>query len=269
MDKQSNDYTMIEYALSPRLRAFSTTRIGGHSQGNYATYNINPFCGDQPEAVAANRTKLCHELAIDGRHLFLPHQTHGTRTVCIDRALLEADDNARATALEGVDALITNLTGVCIGVSTADCVPVLLYDEEHHAAAAVHAGWRGTVARITAVAIEAMQTAYGTRPGALRAVIGPSISQAAFEVGDEVYQAFQTAGFPMQEVARRYSTGNGEEKWHIDLWAANVVTLTELGVDLGHIHVAGICTYTHADSFFSARKEGIRSGRMYSGILLK
>lgn len=269
MNKDNNNCTTIEYALGPRLRAFSTTRAGGTSRGSYSTFNINPFCGDKPEAVAANRSLLCRELGVDERHLLLPRQVHGTHTLRIDRQLLEAGDEERAARLDGVDALITDLAGVCIGVSTADCVPVLLYDEEHHAAAAVHAGWRGTAKRIVAAAAEAMKAAYGTRPAALRAAIGPSISQAAFEVGDEVYDAFIAAGFREQEVARRYPAAGGGNKWHIDLWAANALTLTELGVDLCRIHVAGVCTYTHSDTFFSARKEGIRSGRMYSAIILQ
>lgn len=151
---------------------------------------------------------------------------------------------------------------VCIGVSTADCIPILLYDPEHHAAAAVHAGWRGTVMRIAEKSIRQMTLDYGTRPELLEAVIGPGISQEAFEVGDEVYDAFREAGFPMSEIARK------QEKWHIDLWAANYLQLENCGLRINHIQVSGICTYRHCEEYFSARRLGIASGRIFTGIIL-
>lgn len=114
-----------------------------------------------------------------------------------------------------------------------------------------------------------MNRAFGTHPERLRAVIGPSISEAAFEVGDEVYDAFVAANFPMSTIAHRCPCNNGGSKWHIDLWAANVLSLEQSGVKLEHIHVSGICTYTHHDTFFSARRLGVDSGRIYSGIMLK
>lgn len=99
------------------------------------------------------------------------------------------------------------MADVCIGVSTADCIPILLADTEHHAIAAVHAGWRGTVARIAEKAVAALTRYYETRPERVEAVIGPGISQAAFEVGDEVYEAFSRAGFNMKQIARREANG--------------------------------------------------------------
>ncbi|GAY30848.1 polyphenol oxidase [Bacteroidaceae bacterium] len=261
--------TLLEYALGKKLRAFSTTRLGGTGTNQYATFNITPYCGDDAANVLANQTDLCHELGIDEKHLILPHQTHGTRTLQIHEKFFHENDDERTNALEGIDALITDIPGVCIGISTADCVPILLYDEENHAIAAIHAGWRGTAGHISTKTITAMNRAFGTHPERLRAVIGPSISEAAFEVGDEVYDAFVAANFPMSTIAHRCPCNNGGSKWHIDLWAANVLSLEQSGVKLEHIHVSGICTYTHHDTFFSARRLGVDSGRIYSGIMLK
>lgn len=246
---------LLEYPLGSGARAFSTTRCGMEGTGNYAGFNLTHYCGDAPEHVRRNRAALCTALGITDERLILPRQTHGdtVRRVATGRE-----------PLQGVDALITNEKGFCIGVSTADCVPVLLYDEDNAACGAVHAGWRGTVARITAKAVEAMRQAFATSPSRLRAVIGPSISQAAFEVGDEVYDAFQEAAFPMDRMARRM---NG--KWHIDLWAANFQLLESAGLPLENIFVCGICTYEHSDRFFSARRLGINSGRIFNGILLR
>ena len=103
---------------------------------------------------------------------------------------------------------------------------------------------------------------YGTDGADISAVIGPGISLAAFEVGDEVYEAFRLAGFPMDRIARK------QEKWHIDLPEANRLQLLDFGVPSAAIETAGICTYTHCDDFFSARRLGIRSGRMLTGIML-
>lgn len=176
--------------------------------------------------------------------------------------------------LEGVDALITDLRGVCIGVSTADCIPVLLYDEVHHAMAAIHAGWRGTVQRIVQKTIEMMCTSFHTRPSELKAVIGPGISKEAFEVGDEVYEEFVQGGFDMPAIADQRPNmkkeGNVDQpmKWHIDLPLCNSLLLQESGIPAVHIHQSGICTYQHSDNFFSARRLGIQSGRIFTGIIL-
>ena len=159
---------------------------------------------------------------------------------------------------------MTDLRGIAIGVSTADCVPILIYDTRHHVAAAIHAGWRGTVQRIAEMAIEEMTRVYGTRGSDCKAVIGPSISRENFEVGDEVYETFRAEGFNTEQI---YSKQNG--KWHIDLWECNRLQLLSKTIDAHNIHVAGICTYQSSDRFFSARRLGIQSGRLFSGIILR
>ena len=256
------------YDLGPEVTAFSTTRHGGVGTGNYASFNINYYCGDREEDIVANRKALCQLLGIDASCLVYPHQTHGDAVAIIDRQwmaecpqVLSAELGPKG-CLEGIDAVMTNLKGVCIGVSTADCIPILLYDGAHHACCAVHAGWRGTVKRIVQKAVKAMASTYGSCPQQLRAVIGPGISLESFEVGDEVYEQFAQAGFDMARMARKY------EKWHIDLWACNKQQLIEAGVPETGILVAGICTYIHHDDFFSARRLGINSGRIFSGIML-
>ncbi len=252
------------YDLGPGVTAFSSTRHGGVGKGNYASFNINYYCGDQWENIEANRASLCQMLGIDEWHLVYPHQTHGDVVKTIDSQWMEALSPAeKRYSLDGVDAVMTNLSGVCIGVSTADCIPILLYDGTHHACCAVHAGWRGTVKRIVQKAVEAMASTYGTSPQQLKAVIGPGISLKSFEVGDEVYEQFAQAGFDMARIACKY------EKWHIDLWECNKRQLMEVGVPETDIHVAGICTYIHHDDFFSARRLGFNSGRIFSGIMLR
>ena len=165
--------------------------------------------------------------------------------------------------LEGVDGLVTAEPQVCVAVSTADCVPLLLYAPDQGVVAAIHAGWRGPVKGIAQKAVRCLQTMFGCDPAQVRAGIGPSISQAAFEVGEEVVEAFSSAGMPVYRLMRR-DPNNG--KAHIDLWGANRWQLMEVGVEAGHLEIAGICTYTQWEHFFSARRLGVRSGRFVSGI---
>ena len=187
----------------------------------------------------------------------MPHQVHTTGIAQIGRTFFRLSADVRRQVLEGIDALMTNIPGVCIGVSTADCIPIILYDPEHRAASVVHSGWRGTVANIAGVAVTSMQRAYHTRPEVLKAVIGPGISLENFEVGDEVYDQFAAAGYPMAEIARRY------EKWHCRL------QLEAVGLKPENIEVAGICTYDRCDDYFSARRLGIESGRILTAIMIR
>lgn len=254
---------LLYYKVGESVTAFSTTRKSGLSKGAYSAFNITHYCGDDAQAVAANRNLLCTMLGIDENRLILPRQIHGTVCRCIDNDYFALSQEVRSSFLDGADAVITNLPHVCIGVSTADCVPILLYDASKRIAAAIHAGWRGTVARILEKTIKTMQNKYSVHPGDLTAVIAPSISLDAFEVGNEVYDTFLSARFPMERIACKYG-----EKWHIDLWETNRLQLLSCGVSEHKIQLSGICTYSHCDEFFSARRLGIESGRIFTGIIM-
>lgn len=273
---EGNSHTpqLLYYALGDEVTAFSTTRHGGVGEGNYASFNINTFCGDTETATTANKTLLSSQLHIDDRNIVMPHQTHSTVCMPIDESFLSMQDDSQRLLLDGVDALLTNTRGLCIGVSTADCIPILLYDAVHHASAAIHAGWRGTVQRIAERAVEAMQQHYGSHPRELKAVIGPGISLEAFEVGDEVYTAFSQEGFHMPDIARRFppmhkSEAKSPSKWHIDLKHCNRLQLETAGLTADNIHDAGICTYYEYNDFFSARRMGTQSGRIFTAILIR
>lgn len=216
--------------------------------------------------LGRNRERLCQMLRIEESHLIIPHQVHTDKTAIITTDTIAMTEEARKEYLEGIDAVMTDLRGVCIGVSTADCIPVLLYDEEHQAVAAIHAGWKGTVARIVQKTVRKMIEAYATRPEALKAVIGPGISLKNFEVGEEVYDAFAREGFPMEKIAKMFA------KWHLDLPLCNKLQLTDLGVRDENIVVEPICTYDSTDRFFSARVEQKgpeKCGRNYNAIMIK
>ncbi|MBQ7423014.1 MAG: peptidoglycan editing factor PgeF [Prevotella sp.] len=254
---------LIYYNIDKNVVAFSSTRHGGKSKGNYGEFNINYYCGDTQSAIEANRKALCDELKIKRETLIYPHQVHQTEIRQITKGYLALPDNVKRMFLEGVDALITDVVDICIGVSTADCIPVLIYDSEHHVAAAVHAGWRGTVAGIVLKTVALMRSTYQSQPLKMKAVIGPGISLKHFEVGDEVYHSFAEVGFDMEIIAKRY------EKWHIDLPLCNKIQLEEAGLSAENIQSSSICTYEHVDDYFSARRLGIDSGRIFTGLILK
>lgn len=259
---------MLKYKIfdSQHITAFSTQRAGGVSVGTYASFNANHYCGDDPAHVTQNRTRLCRALGITSSQLVLPHQTHSTHVLDINPAFLQASAEEQTQLLEDIDAVITQQEQLCICVSTADCIPVLLQDPVRKVVAAIHAGWRGTCARIVEHTIQVMQATYGCNPSDLKAVIGPGISLDSFEIGDEVYQAFQEGGFPMDAIAKRYPAATGT-KWHIDLWECNRLQLLGMGVCESQIEVSGICTYKEHEQYFSARRLGIKSGRILTGIM--
>lgn len=249
---------MLEYGiLKPysNIFGFSTTRHGGCGEGAYATFNCTHYCGDYPEHVKANLETLSSLLPKYPCVMVIPRQTHTTNVRVITSV-------PTVEELQDVDAVVTHLKDFCLCVSTADCVPVLLYDKEKQVVAAVHAGWRGTVGRIVEKTLEVMKSHYGSEGKDVIACIGPSISLESFEIGDEVYAAFEEAGFDMTRIARQY------KKWHLDLWEANRMQLLAHDVLPEHIEVAGVCTFQHHEDFFSARRLGINSGRILSGIML-
>lgn len=260
---------LLYYQLADEVVAFSTTRHGGVSTGNYASMNINNYCGDSPSSIAENSSLLCQTLQISSSRLVYPHQIHKTECLIIDHAFLAMTDDERRRRLEGYDAIVTSEYGVCIGVSTADCIPIIIYDPVRHVVAAVHAGWRGTVARIAEKTTAEMQKTYGSDSETFKAVIGPGISMKNFEVGWEVWQEFANQGFPMGDISDSLECNENGSRPHIDLPYCNELQLLEMGIRKENITQAGICTYESSDNFFSARKLGIKSGRIFTGVMLR
>lgn len=212
--------------------------------------------GPGVEAFTTRRDSILPYPVIQG------HQVHGSRIAIIDRPDLTRED------LEGYDAFVTNLPGVAIGVRTADCVPVLLYDPVHRVIAAVHSGWKGTVLKISRSTIHLMEERFGTCPADLQAVIGPAIGPDSFQVGEEVVEKFRDAGFPMPTIWSFQGTGDGSPMSggdHIDLFQANRWILEACGIPPENIQVHPLDTYQDP-SFFSARREGTHCGRNINAI---
>lgn len=233
---------------------FFTLRQARFEGDLYGAINLCHYVDDSPEHVAESRRRVAAAIGIDASHLWLPRQVHGSEVKVVTSATPNGAE---------CDAVITTEPGLCIAVSTADCVPVLLVAHGNHpGVAAIHAGWRGTVAHIVRQAALQLMQVTGATPSQLTAAIGPSISPAAFEVGQEVADAFCTAGFERCILTT-------PTKPHIDLWQANVEELLAVGVDIENIDCTPICTMQNADRLYSARAQGVHSGRMASCIMLQ
>ena len=192
------------------------------------------------------------------------HQVHGTAIAVVENQATTREE------LEGYDALITNVPGCVIGVRTADCIPVLLYDPVTSTVAAVHSGWKGTLNRISQKTIMKMRDTFGSDPHDIRAVIGPGICRKCFQVGEEVVNYFKGNGIdivPIYSWDGPKQEGSMAGGHHLDLVEENRILLVESGVRPENIQLSGICTYEDG-RFFSARREGSDCGRIINTIKL-
>ena len=214
--------------------------------------------GPGVEAFTTRRDSVLPYPVIQG------HQVHGSRVAIVDRQDMTRED------LEGYDALVTNLPGVSIGVRTADCVPILLYDPGNRVIAAIHSGWKGTVQMISRKVIGILEDRYETKPSDLQAAIGPCIGLESFQVGEDVAAVFKDAGFPMDRIWK-FMGPRGKKPMegghHINLPEACRWILLEAGVKEKNIQVHAIDTFLDS-SFFSARREGIQCGRNINAIMM-
>ena len=262
---RKNDLSVYQFGQLgqfPSIRHFSTTRSGGCSTDHYDSFNMGFNSGDLPENVKANRQKLCSTLEINPGYLIFPKQTHTGTAKVISSEFFDLDENSKKQFLNETDAVITNQKNVCVAIKTADCVPVLIYDPVKNIIAAVHAGWRGTTQNIVQNTINQMIACFGSNPSDLWAGIGPSISPEIYEVGEEVWSQFAPEFY-------RPTNPFKKDKRLLDLWKANSNQLTSLGVPENQIEVAGICTMSNPELFFSARRDGAKTGRMATGIWLR
>lgn len=245
----------------PDLLHFVTTRQGGISTGYFRSFNLGFNSGDKPENVTVNRNILCKTLNIGSDQIIFPKQIHSAVVSLFTQEYIDTDEQGKKRFLSDSDAVITNLPGICLAVKTADCVPVLLFDKKYKVIAAVHAGWRGTLKGIAMKTVKSMISAFNTDPANIFAGIGPSISLRVYEVGQEVWSQFD----------KRYlepDQKNPNNKYFLNLWKANHDQLTQAGISPDHIELAGLCTYSNPETFFSARRDGPKTGRIATGIML-
>ncbi len=241
-------------------RAVFTTRLGGVSTGPWASLNLGYTVGDDPQRVGENVARLCRALGIDPRQLAAARQVHGARTVVLDRKHAGAGMVAALPAAGEGDVLLAPAQGPWPVVKLADCLAVLIADAKTGALAAVHAGWRGTAARVAARALEEMARIFRTEPRDCQVALGPCVGPCCYTVGEDVARAF--AG-DLARALRRDEQG----AFRLDLALANRWQLERAGVPPEHIVHADLCTSCRADFFFSHRRDRGKTGRQ-AAILL-
>jgi YfiH family protein len=252
-DPEGRALPLLRSAVIPaEFRHGFPTREGGVSAAPFDTLNLGGKWGDAPAAVAENRRRL--ERAA-GAPLFAASQVHG---VAITR--VGAGDTPADVARRQADGLCTDRVDVALGVFVADCIPALVVDPRTGAFAAVHAGWRGTLAGVLPAAVRALGEHFGARPADLRVALGPAIGPCCFEVGMEVAEAFEI-GLPDARVAGVIHEARAGGKPHVDLKRANQVLLERAGVLREAIDPGPECTSCDRARFFSYRRDKGATGQ--------
>ena len=237
-------------ATFPNLIAAESTRHGGVSPAPFASLNLGINTDDVPENVTENHRLFFDAIGATDYSFASSYQVHGTE-------ILHTTEPGR---FDGYDALITNQPGLLIGVTVADCVPVLIYDAENRAVGAIHAGWRGTVGGIVSRTLTLMQQQFGTKPKACYAYVGTCIDVCLFDVGPEVAEQFQDSFVRVDPVTQRPG---------VDLKAANRQQLMDAGIPEKYIEVSPFSTVLNNRDYFSHRAEKGQTGRMLAVIGLK
>lgn len=258
-------YIFSHFEASGAVVHAFTTRSGGVSTGPFSSLNMAFHVGDTALSVRVNRALACGALGINPACLVAGRQVHGSGIGVVGecdrgRGALSDEDS-----LPDQDALVTGDTGVPLSSYYADCVPVFLLDPVRKVVALAHAGWKGTVLKISQKVVRKMTEVYGTDPKDCLAGIGPSIGPCCYEVDGHVIGPLRKSFLGWRELTRAASPG----KWRLDLWEANRHTLLEAGLQDKNIITARICTSCHNDLFFSYRAQGGTAGRMASFIMLK
>jgi len=221
-----------------------TTRGGGVSSGPYTSLNLSLSVGDDPALVLENRRRLATALDVSPGDFVFARQVHGTGVRIVGQADRGSGAFTLDDAIEDADALVTRSPGVVLAILTADCVPIVLHDPVAGVLACVHAGWRGTVARVCAAAVAAMES-LGSRPSDVIAGVGPAVALARYQVGPDVHhavtQAFgPTASSAAPAVIRPDPAAPG--RWLLDLWSANRLVLRQAGLADTQIQVTNLPT---------------------------
>lgn len=241
------------------LRHAFFTRQGGVSDGLYASLNGGLGSQDRPGAVAENRARMCAQLGLPGDRMASLHQVHSAQAVVVEAPFPLAE---RPKA----DAMVTRVPGLALGIATADCGPILFADPENGVVGAAHAGWKGALTGVVEATVAAME-GLGARRGSIVAVLGPTIAQAAYEVGAEFVARFRDEA-PGSD--RFFAAGTRPDHAQFDLPGFVLSRLEQAGIGEGAI--LGLCTYADPERFYSYRRAThcgeADYGRLISSIAL-
>lgn len=256
----------VVYLTYPAFEKFSwcchgfSTRFGGVSRGIYQTMNLSFQRGDRKEDVEENYRRISGAIGFNLEGTVCSQQTHS-----INIRQVRAEDGGKGILksldYQNVDGLITDMPGITLAASFADCVPLFFVDPVHKAVGLAHSGWRGTAGKMGSHMLQAMKETFGSEPAEIYAAIGPSICQNCYEVSEDVAEIFQKE-FPDHAKERQllYRKENG--KYQLNLWRANEIILREGGVPAKQISFPGICTCCNPDFLFSHRASHGKRGNL-------
>ena len=256
----------IEIGYFPVLEQYGvvhgfTLRHHGQSDIVKGTLNMALHVGDDPQKVLANRAKVAQALGYEPGRVTTCAQVHGNKVVEVTPELVGRGAFDYGNTIQGTDGLITKEKQVPLMLFFADCVPVMLVDTKSSAFALAHAGWRGAVTSIGAVALKAMEQKFGTKACNVIAAIGPSIGPCCYEVDDTVLNK--------AENYKECFTPTGPHHWHLNLWQVNRLQLERMGVPSEQILDSSYCTHDHVEQYFSYRAEQGKTGRLAAVIYRK
>lgn len=268
--EENTDYVpYLEYPMlkdTGIVRHGFSTRLGGVSEGYYASMNLSFDRGDKKEAVAENFRRIGEALGVRCEDMVLSRQTHTTNV----RIVTDADRGkgiTRERDYTDVDGLVTNVPGICLVTSYADCVPLFFVDPVKKVIGLSHSGWRGTVGKIGRKTVELMHERFGSDPADILAAVGPSVCMDCYEVSGDVIEKFKEAFSKNWWDQLFYEKPNG--KYQLDLWKANELIFQESGILPEHIAVTNICTHCNSDILYSHRAAGDKRGNLCAFLALK
>ena len=263
----------VEYFLFDALEKYKdvvqgfSTRIGGISEGPYATMNLS-FSRepDNQQGVLENYKRMAKALGVDENSFVLSYQVHSTNV-----KLVKKSDRGKGVVIdrdyEDIDGLITNERGITLGAFFADCIPLYFYDKRKNAIGLAHSGWKGTCNKMGAVMIKEMSKHFGTDVKDLIACIGPGICQDCYQVSLDVYEEFSKK-FKKEDMDSIFRE-DGEDHFRLSLWRANEIVLNEAGVPKENIFTSNVCTACNPNLLYSHRIMGEERGNMAAFIALK
>lgn len=249
---------------SPRILARFTTRHDGVSEAPYTSCNLGLHVGDDPSHVVENRKRVGELFGVPISSWVAGDQVHGATVTVVTEGMKGRGARELESMLPATDALVTNVPGLALTTYAADCVPLLFAARDVEAIGCAHAGWQGTVQKIAAHTVRALQDQYGADPAQLQVWVGPSIGPCCYEVDERVASQVRAA-FPQDHESLLIPNANG--RWQLDLWLCNVKALLEAGVVESNIIRSDACTSCRVDTYFSHRKEAGKTGR-HAGIIV-
>lgn len=231
-----------------------STRFGGVSSGIFESLNLNFTRGDEKDKVVENYRRICDAIGVNIDKLVCAYQTHETNVIRVGETPLEKFYVGCKTAM-GVDGLVTDVPGVVLTLSFADCVPLMFADPVKKCIGLAHAGWKGTVGKIAANTVNKMVSEYGSKPSDIVCCIGPSICKDCYDVSEDLYKEFKEklSNRIVYEAFDDRGIINGRHKFLLDLWQANRMICLESGLRDYNIYLPDICTNCNPDLLFSHR----------------